>query len=447
MERMHIRLMDASRKAGMAEVATNVIHNVGNVLNSVNISQSVLSEKVRKSKIGSLVKTANLIEENADNLAAYLTTDPAGQKVPKFLGKLAERLSLEQEEILTELDLLGRNIGHIKGIISAQQNYARAGGVRETLLITTLVENALQIDGTTLARHRIEIIREYGEVPQASLEKHKVMQILVNLVSNAKHALVDSGIDDKRLIVRTSCEGGQVVVKVSDNGAGIAEENLTRIFVHGFTTKKDGHGFGLHSGVLAAREMGGSLTVQSAGAGRGATFTLKLPLTQSGDSRNHPPAPDASPKGAPAPAAQAPIVNAKPAPAAQELAPIVEPAIAPESVEALRELATDADDDILTELIDTFLESAPKIVAEATEALSRRSPEILARAAHTLMGSSSNFGAKPLGALCAQLESLARSPDFSNSPDAEIQAVQLLDAIRRELERVDAALSRYRNVP
>jgi HPt (histidine-containing phosphotransfer) domain-containing protein len=236
-------------------------------------------------------------------------------------------------------------------------------------------------------------------------------------------------------------------VKVSDNGAGIAEENLTRIFVHGFTTKKDGHGFGLHSGVLAAREMGGSLTVQSAGAGRGATFTLKLPLTQSGDSRNHPPAPDAAPKGAPAPAAQAPIMNAKPAPAAQELAAIVEPAIAPESVEALRELATDADDDILTELIDTFLESAPKIVAEATEALSRRSPEILARAAHTLMGSSSNFGAKPLGALCAQLESLARSPDFSNSPDAEIQAVQLLDAIRRELERVDAALSRYRNVP
>lgn len=470
MKRMHNR-MDASRQAGMAEVATNVIHNVGNVLNSLNISQSVLADKVRKSKVASLAKASNLLEENAGNLAAYLTTDPAGRKVPKFIGKLAERLSQEQGEMLAELDLLGRNIGHIKGIISAQQSYARAGGVYETLSIATLVENALQIDGTTLSRHGIEIIREYGEAPPASLDKHKVMQILVNLVSNAKHALIDSGRPGKRIVVRTGCEDAHVCVSVSDNGVGIREENLTRIFVHGFTTKKDGHGFGLHSGVLAAREMGGSLAAYSAGTGGGATFTLRLPLNKNDDTQKHSPVPepdsnvkqeaaagqaakpgydaiaggngleslDARSEGFyPRKAAGMEDFPGMPGRGAQG------PAIAPESLEALRELATDDNDNILTELIDTFLDNSTRILEEAGDALSSRSPDVLGQAAHTLRGSCSSFGAKPLEGLSAQLEALAHSPDFDDSPDTETRAGKLLDAIRCELERVGAALRGYR---
>ncbi len=471
MEQMHSRLMDASRQAGMAEVATSVIHNVGNVLNSVNISQSVLSDKVRKSKIPSLAKASNLLEENAGGLAAYLTTDPAGQRMPRFLGTLAERLLQEQEELLAELDLLGRNIGHIKGIISAQQSYARAGGVRETLSIATLVENALQIDGTALARHGMEIVREYGEVPLASLDKHKVMQILVNLVSNAKHALIDSGCADKRIVVRTACEDAHVCVSVSDNGVGITGENLKRIFVHGFTTKKDGHGFGLHSGVLAAREMGGSLTAQSAGAGMGATFTLRLPLNQKDDTRKHSAAPErdrtvnqqaaASQAAEPGCEAVAGMNGRKPLHASREglNPPEAEgtedipgrpelgarrPAIAPENVEALRELATDDNDNILTELIDTFMDNSTRILAEAGDALSRRSRDVLGHAAHTLKGSCSNFGAKPLEELSTQLEALARSPDFQDSPNAQADGGKLLDALRRELERVGAALCGYR---
>jgi len=213
-------------------------------------------------------------------------------------------------------------------------------------------------------------------------------------------------------------------VSVSDNGVGITEENLTRIFVHGFTTKKDGHGFGLHSGVLAAREMGGSLTVHSAGTGAGATFTLKLPLNPA--TVGQMPPPDGN------------DVSSKPGRAARE------PAIAPETVEALRELATDEDDDVLTELIDTFLDNAPRTLTKAGDALSRHSPAGLAQAAHTLMGSCSNFGAKPLQDLSAQLESLARSPDYLDSPDAESRAGELLDAIRGELERVATALGAYR---
>jgi len=476
--RMQEQLVDASRRAGMAEVATSVIHNVGNVLNSVNVSHSVISERVRKSKIASLAKTSALLEQHAGDLAAFLTIDPAGQKVPKFLGKLAERLSQEQADILAELEMLGRNVGHIKEIIAVQQNYARAGGVHETLQISSLVENALQINGTSLARNCIQITREYGEVPPASLEKHKVMQILVNLVSNAKHALIDNPGGEKRLVVRTSCQDAHLSVSVSDTGVGIAEENLARIFVHGFTTKKDGHGFGLHSAVLAAREMGGGLTVHSAGTGMGATFTLRLPLSHADYRQDLPPASGASiPASTDPESVRTPVVEAcgvdqpactgrVPSPGSYSTAVprhqaydaplpvctppitpapgVLEPAISPESVESLRELATDDDDNIVTELIDTFLDSAPRVLAEACDALARRAPAALGLAAHTLMGSCSNFGANPLRKLSAQLEALARAPDFQGSPDTEARAAKLLDEIRLELNRVGIALAGFR---
>ena len=110
-----------------------------------------------------------------------------------------------------------------------------------------------------------------------NLEKHKILQILVNLLRNAKHACQESDRADKRLTVRVINGDGRVRISVIDNGIGIPPENLIRIFSHGFTTKKDGHGFGLHSGALAAKEMDGSLTVHSDGPGQGSTFTLELP--------------------------------------------------------------------------------------------------------------------------------------------------------------------------
>ena len=292
MERMHIRLMDASRKAGMAEVATNVIHNVGNVLNSVNISQSVLSEKVRKSKIGSLVKTANLIEEKADNLAAYLTTDPAGQKVPKFLAKLAQRLSHEQEEMPDGTrPARPEHRAHQGDHLRAAELRPRRRRPRNAPDHHPCRERAADRRhdiGPPSHRDHPRVWRGATGVPRETQGHADIGQSRQQCETRVGRQRNRRQTAHRAHFVRRRASS----VKVSDNGAGIAEENLTRIFVHGFTTKKDGHGFGLHSGVLAAREMGGSLTVQSAGAGRGATFTLKLPLTQNGDTRNHPSVPD-----------------------------------------------------------------------------------------------------------------------------------------------------------
>ncbi len=271
------QLQETSRKAGMAEVATSVLHNVGNVLNSVNISCSVVADRMQKSRVTSVAKTAALLNSHAVGLAEYLTTDPTGKKLPGYLARLAEHLASEQEEVLRELRLLADNIDHIKEIVAMQQSHAKFSGVAEPLDVTELIEECLRMNERSLAKHQVEIIRDYSEVPSIQLEKHKALQILVNLIRNAKHACQDSGRPDKQIIVRVTAGEDGVRVAIIDNGVGIPAENLTRIFAHGFTTKAQGHGFGLHSGALAARELGGSLTVCSDGAGTGATFTLELP--------------------------------------------------------------------------------------------------------------------------------------------------------------------------
>ncbi len=271
-------LLETSRQAGMAEVATSVLHNVGNVLNSVNISCSVIADKVRKSRIDSVRKIAELLGEHVAAPVEFFTQHPAGQKLPMYVGKLATRLETEQAEIVDELQLLARNIEHIKDIVAMQQSYSRVSGVMEYVQMSELVENSLQMNAGMLFRHEVEVVREYAETPRLLLEKHKVLQILVNLIRNAKQACEGVGPLDKRMTVRLSSDAAMIRVEVSDNGVGIAPENLTRIFAHGFTTKPSGNGYGLHSGALAAREMNGSLSVHSAGLGTGATFVLELPL-------------------------------------------------------------------------------------------------------------------------------------------------------------------------
>jgi signal transduction histidine kinase len=277
-EQVHRQLVDASRQAGMAEVATSVLHNVGNVLNSVNVSSSLVSDAVRKSRVVNLAKAVALLEEHKHDLGRFLAEDARGKQLPAYLSNLAGHLAGEREEILKELSLLTGNIEHIKEIVAMQQSYGRVSGVLEPNKIVDLVEDALRMNAGALDRHQVKVIRDYQQTPVAVVDKHKVLQILVNLIRNAKYALDDGMPPVKHLTLRVTVTGDERVrIAVIDNGVGIPAENLTRIFEHGFTTRKDGHGYGLHSGALAARELGGTLAVQSDGSGKGATFTLEFP--------------------------------------------------------------------------------------------------------------------------------------------------------------------------
>ena len=292
LEKAQRDLVDASRMAGMAEVATGVLHNVGNVLTSLNVSASVLASGLHESKADSLARVSALLQEHTADLADFLTHDPKGRRVPEFIESLARHAVAERDRLLQELASMQQNIDHIKEIVSMQQAYATMIGVIEPLDAAALLGDSLRMNAGALVRHDVTVVREFAPVPPVRGEKAKVLQILVNLIRNAKYACEEGGAADKVITLGLeSVAGDRVRLIVRDNGVGIASGNLTRIFAHGFTTRKTGHGFGLHSSANAAREMKGSLTVQSDGPGLGATFTLELPAAIADEARFTGPSP------------------------------------------------------------------------------------------------------------------------------------------------------------
>ena len=278
LEQAQRRVVEASRMAGMAEVATGVLHNVGNVLTSLNVSADVVANSLRQSKAGSLGKLSALLDEHQADLATFLTADPKGRRVPEFIESLALHWLEERDRLLHEIASLQENVDHIKEIVTMQQSYATMIGVLEPLNPVQLMEDAMRMNAGALARHDVSCVRDFHPAPNVTAEKSKVLQILINLIRNAKYATDAGRRTEKQIILRILPQkGDRVLLVVQDNGIGIPTENLEKIFTHGFTTRSDGHGFGLHSSLVIAREMNGHLTVQSDGTGKGATFTLDLP--------------------------------------------------------------------------------------------------------------------------------------------------------------------------
>jgi PAS domain S-box-containing protein len=274
------QLVEASRLAGMAEIATGVLHNVGNVLNCVNVSSGMIADTVRKSKADRLVKASRMLNQNRERLGEFLTDDPKGRMIPDFLDALSGELLREQAKLTAETTSLQQNIDHIKQIVAMQQSYAKVSGALENLALRDLVEDALRMGTASLSRNQIEVVRDYDVVPAVLVDRHVVLQILINLINNARQAM-DARPQGRRLELRIRRGDRRCVrVEVIDNGEGIPRENLAKIFNHGFTTKKSGHGFGLHSGANAAKQMGGSLVARSDGPGAGATFILEFPINQ-----------------------------------------------------------------------------------------------------------------------------------------------------------------------
>ncbi len=271
-------LITAARQAGMAEIATNVLHNVGNVLNSINVSAQLAVDRLQASRIRGLIQAMQMLNQHSDDLGEFLTSDPKGKLLPDYLRQVTQALEQEHRGLEEELATLLKSVDHVKEIIASQQAIAGSSSVRTLVAPQVLVEEALRMGADSLIRHHISVIRNYEPIPDLLLDKGRILQILINLIGNAKQAV--QGMSERppqiHLEIALASEG-HLRIAVSDNGHGIAPENLGRIFSHGFTTKKDGHGFGLHAAAIAAREMGGTLKVQSEGANKGAAFVLEVP--------------------------------------------------------------------------------------------------------------------------------------------------------------------------
>ncbi|HHF0525853.1 TPA: ATP-binding protein [Legionella anisa] len=277
------QISSAARRAGMAEVATTILHNIGNILNSSTVSIALLKNSFQQDYYNKLLKIMEMMEKHQMDLANFLTHDPKGKIIPEYLITLTKVILEENEKNNIEVENLQNDLHHINQIVNTQKSISGLSSVNEKIYLPELIDTALNISLSSSKKTGIKITKEFKPAPLVCVDKSKLLQILINLIQNAKESVLEhtiSSIKEIKLIVQKTAKNSVQVI-IEDNGIGINKDNLHRIFAFGFTTKKNGHGFGLHSSALSAREMGGSLLAKSEGKGHGAQFTLTLPITDS----------------------------------------------------------------------------------------------------------------------------------------------------------------------
>ena len=274
-------LVDTAHRAGMAEIASGILHNVGNVLNSVKVSSQILKERIEKSKVNSLGKALNLMEQHTTDLSNYINSDEKGKMLPTYLLKVGKILKEEQENYLKEISNLHKGIDHIEEIVAVQQNYAGVSGIIESVSLSKMMDDVLRMYQDSFSKHKIKVIKHYKETTPILIEKGKLMQVFVNLLKNAQESLIIKDDKNKIITINISEDKDNQKVEIIDNGIGIKKDNLDRIFSYGFTTKKGSQGFGLHTSALAIAALKGKLTAYSDGKGMGAKFTAIMPINKS----------------------------------------------------------------------------------------------------------------------------------------------------------------------
>ena len=275
-EELRRELVEASHRAGMAEIATGVLHNVGNVLNSVNVSSEAIMKELEGSRLHLLGRAVAMLEENEPRLVEFLTEDPKGQKLPTLLRRLGQELATERERLHNELSRLRRHVGLMRSIVEAQQSLAKLGDMIEPTRPDDLVHQTLTMFQLDLESRVIDLRLELEDLGVVMLDKQATLQVLANLIRNSIEAL-EVVERPRHLVIRLWADDQRLSFEVEDDGCGIHPEHLDKLFRHGFSTKASGHGFGLHTSAIAARTMNGSLEAYSDGLDRGARIRLTLP--------------------------------------------------------------------------------------------------------------------------------------------------------------------------
>jgi len=272
------RLRESSHLAGMAEVARGVLHSVGNVANSLGITNATIRRNLKALRLEQLNQAVNLVHLNRTTLATFLNDDERGRHLPEYLPALSEKIRSDVHAVLAELDTTDALLGHLHDIVSAQHLRAHIGGLRERVNLTELIDAALR--AAFMDSPGIEVVRRYEDLPHLTTDRHKLTLILVNLFNNARDAVLATDTGSGRILVHLVREADHAVIIVEDSGIGMSAEVLSRLWRFGFTTKSNGQGFDLHNSANAASEIGATITAHSNGPNEGSRFVVRLPIPQ-----------------------------------------------------------------------------------------------------------------------------------------------------------------------
>lgn len=267
-------LLAAAHQAGKAEIATGVLHNIGNTLTGVFVNVDALQRTFSRQLLASIQKVGDAVKDSED-VNQYLTNNTQGKKIPSFVVALGPLLTRERQRMDAALERIEDGISLMKESVRTQQAYANSSFMYQEIDLAKEVDTMIALTISDSKGGGVVIEKRFAPHAPLIAQREKVGHIIANLIKNAFEALSEVPRDRRRITI-SIFEGayGTTVLEVSDTGCGIKVEDLTRIFSFGFTTKPDGHGFGLHHCANAMTEMNGKLSVSSPGLGKGATFTM-----------------------------------------------------------------------------------------------------------------------------------------------------------------------------
>ena len=283
LEQTHKVMVEIAHRAGMAEIATGVLHNIGNLLNSVRVSSDLIKIAVDDSHLPLIHRINEMIETHKGDLGSFLDRDTKGTLVTECLAQLELALSKKFDLLGHESGIILSHTKTISQVIQTQQAYAEGPAFLESADLNDLVRITLELMIGSLDRHRVKVICHFGDEIPVTVQKAKMIQVLGNLLQNAKEAVLALDKEHRKIVISTfTARSGRAGLSVKDNGVGFTAPERERLFKFGFTTKETGHGFGLHSSHIFLKDMDGTLTAESAGKGKGAVFTLTLPMARNG---------------------------------------------------------------------------------------------------------------------------------------------------------------------
>ncbi len=268
-------MLDVARRAGQADYAVEMLHNLGNVLTGVTVASAHLAGQTSTPVTQRLAELADLLDRHQDDLPMFFAEN--GDRVRSYLRALIDESVAERKELAEDTERLLTGVDHIRDLLTAREADGPGARPLEVVTVQALITDAVRLHAASFERYQVQMGTLVEAEGRYRVDRSAVLQILGNLLQNALAAT--RGRPDARVDVNaTTSGGGNLRIQVVDNGMGIEPGRITTIFAPGNSTRPGSLGIGLHSAANMAARLGGALTGSSPGPGQGATFTLDIPV-------------------------------------------------------------------------------------------------------------------------------------------------------------------------
>lgn len=273
--------LELAHEAGMAEIAGEIIHNIGNILSALFIYIQKIEKQVALTCEFKFDQVKSLITPYNDDLYEFFQKDQKGKKLSQYIWTHIGETKDRMEVIATNIKKIEDLSKVISNILRAQRMYAQTGVFVDKYKIYDIVLSSIEVLQLKITSYNVVIENHVDSKLEINVERSKLINILVNIIKNALEACENS--EQRHISISTQLDSNSVSLIVKDTGVGIEKDMLEKIFNHGVTTKKNGNGFGLHSCANLTKELKGSLVAQSEGIGKGASFVLRIPIDGRGE--------------------------------------------------------------------------------------------------------------------------------------------------------------------